>query len=599
MSDEIARVGQENPILAASFKGYGEQEIGNLDGYIDATRAWMESLGIHEADSEDVVAIRVGVPYLGSDKTVDANTVYNSNDDVERLIATLSLDVLKVTAKTASYSGFGMPAKQMSSYTYKSPYIHRIFGNYFVDGVSNRSGFAYLDNVNVNPSKLASIPIQYNGVVQHLPIKPGNIPDYVIHCVTYLIQNPKLITKLLGDTRVSQGDMMYFPTHELYSILDFVKTRIAHKFVPVTEVQLPENAEELIKDILETLEMDRAFNAMDYGGLVNDMRLLLRIPASRANQVVLQGLLGSEDFNDVFKEVFAALGDVASESNPKADDLADVYSNSVGEDYIVGGKSLLDNVNGGFYGCKVEPIPADPEEPDVILWDDYGMTGHIRGPQTSHRFWYVSDEWLQNSTAEKIAVVFWMGLDLRTRNDNNPCPFDKMLTIVVIIAITIVTWGSASAAAAAGFTSATAATAAQTLAIMSAVVSIGMTLGVIDVKTGKKLGIALAVASLGVSWYTSAVPMGLNTETMQLTVETANIGLKIAEYREFDVMDDIEDLKTQTKEEREQAELYEESGLKIQLGGIDDRHLSWPVFEYYGKAYDRYAVYQGYGFMKS
>ena len=99
MATTLNKIGQVDPLFAASIKNYDETEVADLIRYIDATILWMQELGIHDV-GEDVVMFRVGIPYCGSDSAVDASTVYTSDDSIDRLITTLSVDAIKFTAYT-------------------------------------------------------------------------------------------------------------------------------------------------------------------------------------------------------------------------------------------------------------------------------------------------------------------------------------------------------------------------------------------------------------------------------------------------------------------------------------------------------------------
>ena len=179
MGTELDITAQTDPLYAVSLKGYDTNEVDNLLLYVDQTITWLQDKNVYTS-TEDVISLRVGVPYLGSDESVDANTVYTSNDELDRVIASIGLDFIKIT----TYKNDTSPvADQLVSYTYKSPYIHRIFGDYFVDGVNNKSGLLYMDGYDISGSRLATAPVVYNGVVQNIPIIPEAMPNFVVYCL--------------------------------------------------------------------------------------------------------------------------------------------------------------------------------------------------------------------------------------------------------------------------------------------------------------------------------------------------------------------------------------------------------------------------------
>jgi len=595
MATELDIIGQEDPLYAASIKGYNNAELLSLIGYLDQSMAWMQSKNLH-VEGEDVVAFRIGVPYLGSDLTVDASTVYESDDNLDRLIASLSLDMLKFTVKSTDDTL--RDYMKAESYTYKSQYIHKIFGEYFIDGVDNQSGLTYLDGVDVSLSKLGSIPVEYGGIVQTPPIIPQEIPDYVIKAFTYMVQNPFMSVVYWDEEGVEnpeyvkKGDTIYFSSKAFFDGLAIAKYKAETKTDIVTEEELPLTTDDAITKIFEFTELTKSFEDTQYGGLIEDMRLILRFPASRGNQEQLEALL-QENFEDVFKEQFIKISDKDVDESMRELDLKDEYSTEKTDEY-----SRLDDSESGHYGCHRTTAVNDnegysPEDPE--WFPTY---------EEDYRYWYISDAWLQQQSAEVISILFWLGLDVDYDMDTNPCPYDQALTIVIIIVMTIITiftLGAASTAtgAVAATISAEAAAIASAIAIAGAIVSIGVTTGAIDAKTGKKLGIALAIISLNPSQF---LTMGLNVATLNFVVMIANTALSIVELKELDVTEEIDRL-TAEQAKLEDAAKENENSIRVQLGGYQDMHISkgceMDYEKYLKDTYDRYSPYTGTGFRYS
>ena len=595
MADELAIIGQEDPLEAAAIKGYDEQEIDSMVAYMDSTIAWMQSKNLHLETSQDVVMLRVGVPYLGSDKTVDANDVYLSDDNIDRLISTLSIDAVKFSVQaTTNVSA----ANQLESYTYKSPYIHKIFGAYFIDGVDNRTGYSLLDNYDLNTSELASIPTEYDGIPQNVPIIPYDIPADVISCLMYIVQNPKLITVMGNSVYEPRGDVIYFRSQDFFDGIVQAKYLAELKFETVTEAELPISTEEAIRLVLEYSGIDEAFEDLEYGGILEDVRVTARFPASRDMQEQLEALLSTdangdfEVFSDIFKEEFHVIAPKDIEGSLRKEDLQDIYNTDKTTEYL----TLEDSISGN-YGCMrstEEPV----EDADGYLPDDPNWTPTYE-TVVDYRYWYVSDEWIHAQTPEVMAIVFWLGLDIVVDIDSNPCPYDEILTIVIIIVmavITVISAGTTSTVTAAVVASAI----AQAAAIASAIVAIATTVGAIDSSTATYLTAALAVISLGTSILSGALTIGLNTATLGFVVKIANTALVVVSQIDEDAYQkEMEEIAEEQAMYEEEAKSYENE-IRVQLGGYQDMHITaGSAFDYekhINDKFSKFATYENSGF---
>ena len=542
---------ETNPSAEAMIKTYNATEMELLRGYIDQTTAWMQSYGMDQLDSEDVVAIRVGVPYIGSSTEVTAKTIYTSDDVLSNLISTIGIDFIKFTAKdTTKPSPY-----RMKSFTYKSPVIHRVFGKFYVPGVNNKTGYTYLDDFEVSPGSNGSMIVEYNDIQQLPPLIPEELPDFVLKCIVYLSQNPGLLNnydEALDDEYVPKGAIEYYRTQDLFSTLVITRDRTLDKAPVISTEDLPLTREEAIRLVLEETGMDKGFTDLKYGGTLTDIRVLIRIPASRDNQEVLEGLLGNGDvFNQIFKEEWINLSDKDVAEGVKTESLNDVYSTELND-------SNVDDMYNGYYGCKrsITVQSGGTEE------DPYTYTTAV-----SYRHFRISDDWLQTLTPEKIAIVFWMGLDLSMAQDVPKCTLDKIIITIIIIVITYLTWGTAGAAAGAF---------GQALLVAGAIVSIATVWGLITPKDGKRIGVALAVLSLGTSlvgFSQYAATVGMNQAIMTITLQIANTAVQIVDLYEQEKFDkQVEALEAEQAEVDAGPEFYA-SEIRFILGGYATSYI--------------------------
>lgn len=555
MATELDIIGQEDPLYASFIKQYDTSELDSVIDYINITMQWMRDNNLDVSASEDIVTLRVGVPYLGSDQTVDANDIFLSDDNLDRLIASLGLDALKFTVNSNDNA---LPINnRVKSYTFKSPHIHKIFGKYFVDGVDNRTGFAYMDGLNISTSKLATVPVKYSGIEQISPIIPLDVPDFVVRCVVYILQNPRLVSTMTGEARVPAGDLVHFKSSNFYTALETARVKAENKVVVVSTANLPQNVENAIKQVLDTCGMSEAFTNLQYGGLAENLRVLIRMPASRAMQAILEDLLVKDEvFGDVFKEVFITMTDANVNESIRNSDLIDVYSGDIGTE------ENIEVSSDGMYGCKrtTEVTGTDENENEVT------------SSRNDYRHWLVSDAWLKTITPEKLAIVFWSGLDLEQDYDTNPCPYDKIIIVIIIIVVTVIAiiaaipTGGQSLSAAQGIVIA--------LSVASAVVGIGTTMGFIDKKTGTELSLALAVASLGTSLYSTTLQMvGMNLVTANLVVQTLSTTLSGFNLQLIYEQEEAEEIKKEADALIAQNAENNETAIKFVLGDGDWNYI--------------------------
>lgn len=546
----------EEPLLASLLKGYNQSELTNLVSYLDQTLAWLESK--HNSTplailNTSTCMFRVGIPYVGSDSTVTADTVYTANEDEDNLIRSIGVDALKFSFNSGN------------TYTYKASYIHRIFSNYFVNGVDNKTGLSYLNDYNISLSTVATIPIGQ-------PLKtPQPVPSYVVHAFTYISQNPKMLVAVEGSERTKGGDVVYLRVSALIARFTEVRDKAATKRDNLATFNSEQN-QDLYK-ILETTGLLESFDSLNYGGVLSTLQIQIRIPASRDNQETLEGLLDADSgsMSNVFKETYVGISDVDLAKHPKKDDLEDVYSTSMGADEL-GNPYNLDNEYNGYYGCKkTEIIEEDNEEDD----DDNG--GTTTTTVVTYRHWQVDNAWFQSLTAEKKAIIFWMGLDLNIGQDN-PCPYDEVITIIIIIAMTIYGVQGAS-------------TLVQGLLITAAVISIAITTGQITGKRARNAAILAAILTITASGinYSEGMATGF-----QFSMQIASTSLQVKQvWDQYQFETDMARKESELKDLTEDAEMYE-SQLRFIYGEsfeVGPNSLKQDPFKYIDDMYKDFRMY--------
>ena len=282
---------QTEPLWLMNLKDYDQAELETLISYIDTTVIWFEEQGISSSGSEDVVGFRVGKPDSMLGDTLETEVLYDANGDSDQLVYSVSLDAFKISVKTDIE---GLTYAQ--TYTFKSSFLHTIFTKYFYDGVENLSGFTYLDSSSMNLSSNAGLPVQYGGTLA-TQLNTLPIPADVYGCMVYVMQNTTLYVSNEDVAVPKKGSITYYSTKKYYDLIKQIRTKALDK---IARLATPE--QEDIHELMVYLGVDEAFRDIQFGGDFNEMRILMRIPTSRSNQLTLEGLLGEGDvFEDIFK----------------------------------------------------------------------------------------------------------------------------------------------------------------------------------------------------------------------------------------------------------------------------------------------------------
>ena len=571
-----------NLTWAADAKGYNPTELALLVGYIDQTLAWLDTIGWVEGD---VCAYRVGVPVLKSTANSELEELYtvevSATDDI---INGLSVDMIKITAKGVAVAGVDRVARYEGyndTYTYKSQYHHEILANYFVDGVNNASGYSYIDEpeYNCNLNALAPLRAEYNGVRQ-MAYTPKELPDYVVKCFTMIAQNFRLLGEFSDTETEKKGDVVYISIAKLKYKLQLAKDK-ANKEVGTFFGKYYED----LQYILDHVGMDQAFKDVQYGGQIDKLDLVMRIPASWENEKALKGLIEDKEvalhynielgavneshrqgfFDYVFdarmiaEDAFSntaitehvqrehlldvdrvneALTRVRSIDNSNYDQITndDLWTinqwftadNGYTKSQIATIKTLGANYS-QTKGCKYS-VYYPPTAGHDAYTDEDGLyhqaveatPGEWSSPE--YRHWYIRASWIDGLDYSRAAIVFWMGLDLST-SSNKRCGLDMIIIVIIIIVITYLSAGAAASSGAAYANYYAAAIAA------SGVISVGLALGAFGTGKGaRNMAILAALLSLGGSYGNVAAAAGTTAATqagITFALQVAGTGLAV------------------------------------------------------------------------
>lgn len=569
-----------DPIWESELKDESSDELEQLIVYSEEMKQWLVDKGIHTSQ-EEIIVFRAGVPTVTNLDELEAREVYEADGNDVQLIESISIDAIKISKKvTKNNKTYSQP------YTFKSRFTHTIYDKYFHDGVTNKTGMSYLDNVDINLSAQAPAPVEYNGE-SPIQLVPEPLPASVYNCLTYLSQNMRLykvtvaspddlkIVDYANSTEEEEvyipknGDVIYYTTGQFYNHLTDI---IASANRTLGNMATP--YEEDIMELLTDLGLDEAFKDLEYGGNLDELRLAIRIPASRSNQEALELMLGDDDiWDNIFAEDYVTMADNDVEASSKKDDLLDVYSSDKTSDY-----PRLNDMD--YYGCYVDGSEGE-EDSHTLL--DSRLTA-------DYRHWYVNQEWLMSLTPEQRSIIFWMGFDLVTDYSLPSCRADQVIMIVLVIVLTYYSLGALGPNASA---------IAEALLISSAIVSIAGIVGAIDSDKAAKASIILGLMSGGISLAT----MALNSTSTwaQIAIECMKLAgtmlsaYGVIEQEKFDR--EQEDIIEETEQLTEDAELFE-SNLRLSYGAVYDMPIrdgcESDPYEYIKDRYADYASFSTY-----
>lgn len=611
-----------NLTWASDAKGYNPLELDRIILYIDQTVAWLNQ--IQASDDEDLFVYRIGTPLAPSYKETDTEAIVGVDIEPDTyILGSVGVDCIKVTSKYKLVDN--VVTKQVDgyncTYTYKSASKHAILGNYYIDGIGNTTGWSipaiilppmfgsdeprvireevvhpkldYIDSseYNVSLSVNGGVPVQYGGV-KTIPITTTTnadnkvvnigIPDFVVNCALMLVQNVGLMRDF-GETNatdaegklIKTGDLVYTTIGRLKHKLDIAKTACVQK-----KKEFYSKYYEDIRFMLEFTGMDQAFKDVQYGGLIEHLDIVLRIPASYENEKLLLAMIEDKEVADYcgvdvdevtevhrktfFDHVFiaemimedafndpsshakshmlldidnvrTALGRLQSNTAAYASEDEDIWEINqwFNKGYAKDSASDRLEINGlamplhdGTKGCKYQYTSTYCDESTTSLQDDgqgnwvsvTTCTSERTKTVTQYRHYYINAAWLDGLDYVRVASLFWLGLDVSSATIE-ACPYDTIIVVVIIIILTYLQLHNVAKWVWYHY-----------LALASAIMSIGLTLGAFGTgKAARNVAIAAAIFSLASGYgYLTAPQAGATTAaTVGFAMDIAGTGLSV------------------------------------------------------------------------
>ena len=662
-------------IFQADNKGYPKETLIKIRDLIPTVKTWLTN-NIGDIN-QDLIAIRFGVPTLQLSANPDGTmshaektqsqlvyeTEFVEDPSTYLMNAFISMDYIKITSRQRNNNGNYINTFKM--YGKSSDYVHKVFGNYFKNGVYNATSPAistkdmvkakvnkiefpnylpYLDSINLDgvKSRIGIMNVQYDGV-EGFPTPVGDfgvVPEDIVTLTTLISQNIYLFSSLSnrdvqvdGKNRVLPGDKYVNTVQGFIDALDRVSDTCIDRLSKFADGYNGTDEYEDIKEILEITNLDQAFKDLRYGGNIDDLRLLIRVPASYRNEKELKGYLEKNEiiiewnkahptnlinnntynsshedwyFNQIFP-VEEVEEDRASYSpnniendDYKRFDLHDKRRVIEALDNRINGKAAnhkeLYTINDWYdtsyrlYDIIDEIYPSMSDSTkgcEVVTADENGTIRY-------YRVYRVNYEWLKNAPPVIQVGLLFAGLDLLTTQKNS-CQYDTVIALVLIVILAIY----ASPIAKEG------GTVIYAMFIASTIISIGLTMGVWKGEMAKKMAILAAVTGViaggaGVlnattSTATNAVmlaSLNLASSTLQLynTIETYNIAK------------DTEKFEKKMKSLEEGADMYE-TNLRFMYGESYESNIRSISEEdpYKGikEQYKSNSVYKDEGFMSN
>jgi len=402
-------------------------------------------------------------------------------------------------------------------------------------------------------------------VVTPAGTKPGAAP-FVVKCFNMIAQNFRLLGEFSEVEAGKKGDVVYLSIPKLLYKLSLVKENA----VKESGEFFGEYYEDL-QYILEYAGMHQAFKDVQYGGQIEKLDLVMRIPTSWENEKTLKGLIEDKEVATHYGVELTAVTDALRDGYfsyvlDARMVSEDAFSDTAVTEHVQKEHLLdVDNVNAALNRIKLIPDDKYDSMTNDDLWTvnqwftaDNGYTKsqivQIKGlsagysetkgckweyttsttdddnnviyyTHTEYRHWYIRASWIDSLDYNRAAIVFWMGLDLSTSADKR-CGLDQIIVIIIVL---IITRGNIKAAEAAGAWYVAAAAAAG-------VISIGLTLGAFGTgKTARNMAILAAVLSLGSSYGSVAAATSsaaLQQATIGFVLQVASTGLIVYQTME-------------------------------------------------------------------
>lgn len=657
---------QKNILWDPATKGYSTVELTRLKGYLTESINWITTTGF---DPYDLLILRIGIPNMLSDEDSESTEVYKAEFGAETSLlktSMLSVDYIKLSRRIINTAMRDIPTEQVynDTYYFASRFAHSRFSNYFKQGIYNASKKirdaisdpkdTTFDFVNVLNTKGLKSPLSPVKTKYNLGVDDSratgifyDIPACLYKTITMTINNIDLLKTFSSEdlevadkTRVVIGDTLVIGTSDLLTRFNSLSTSIDAKIAKISKDLVTDVYYRDLKFIFEEIGYESSFKSIDYGGEIDDARILLRIPLSWENEKILRGLLEIEEarkhynysidtiitdeimanyFTYVFPiivfyeemhkdknikelknipsaKVFFETDNIAdilakrpfSITNPiSSSDLWDLNQwydlNMQLQDYDI--INLL-NANELYTdrGCKIIITEATQ--------DADGAATTLT--TTNYRYVLVNQEWLFGPNAasfEKVLLVASMGMDLKI-DMNKPCGFDTIIIVIIIIIVTCLATDCTT----------TAPTIEVVLAWLSAAISIGLTLGIWEGKTAKKMAILAALLSLGSAYMSSGNIATMGTrELAALAIQMLSPVISIANTMEAIKHQEFIDDYDKTMEEFS-AEMFE-GDLRFYYGKgpyvAQNDIFSYDYYGYVKDEYDKFTTYKTSGFKSS
>lgn len=322
-------------IFNSNNKGYSPEVLNKLVTKIDQTKAWLLS-SVGDVN-QDLIALRIGTPTLTRSFTLGGNVtiaeeslsqeIYKTEFTNDDFLVTpfIGIDYIKITSRAPPMliDGNYIKSTNFRMYRYESPYVHKVFGNYFVKGIYNGSKpkipddkfisklkqgllneyVPYLDNLQVGgvKAKTGILPVRYDDELG-LPEQSFNdIPQFVVDAITLISQNIYLfagfseiqLSKVNLD-RVVIGETYVNTVSGFIQALDRVRAKALDRLSRfATSTNLPYYY--IREEILSATGVDESFKSLRYGGGIESARLFIRIPASYRKEKELRDYLEIRD----------------------------------------------------------------------------------------------------------------------------------------------------------------------------------------------------------------------------------------------------------------------------------------------------------------
>jgi len=334
-----------------------------------------------------------------------------------------------------------------------------------------------------------------------------------------------------------------------------------------------------IGKLFKTLGLEDAFKDLEYGGVIDELLLMLRIPMSKKNTKMLKEMFPNR-FNKVaVPELFDDEG-ISKED----DDIAEyTFTTTIVDNGIDTRTTTTENLD----GTVTVTVTGSTEEAGTTYEYRYG-------------FYRISKRELDRFNGEQLSEILTVAMSFYTGTEK-PCPYDNMIVFVAVVIVVIATAGSGTGPMAAWATAATA---------VSGTITIGLQLGVWkSKKTRRNLTIVAAVLGLagaGMAAYASvstsagvasqtAVHITTN-EAIALSLQTVNaINSVYSTIETYSFNEDMTLIDSQIADYDRMLEEEWEQNMRFVFGDSFDSHvvdgIETDPYDSIRDVYKNYSVY--------